>query len=286
MNDYIFKENIITNKNNNILNNKENTFINQLYEIKNNNNNTKPLNINNKIKKNKYFIALVFLIVFLYYIFLFYCIFPLYEASCIYYKTKSVKANFNNETNLHNSIKDTTKILNIENPVNSSDKDLFQYLFMQEKIVNVVKMIINNKGYVYLTLFSVSFFLFLVSICRLSVMDPGKFETEYKLVYNVRQYCEFYFNFCKGKNCDMNLNKNNNNNYFNGDEVNVENRNAQVTQDCNDYNNNNNLNSNKNTQNLNLNNNMLDNLKSFLTAKAKEINSNLKAEEKSILIDY
>lgn len=298
MNDYIFSNQINNNLINNNNNNCENhTILNNENKNKENNikNTNKSTSIKNKLKKNKYFIALIIVIIYLHYIFLFYSIFPLYEASSIYSNAKPLTGNIqNNETNLNSNLnknnrnKKLEKIRNIENSINNYENDLEHFLFTQDKMLQAAKMLMNNKGFVYLTLFNVSYLLFLAAISRLSIMDPGKLETEYRSVFDVKQYCAFYYNFCKRKNCDAKQNdNNNNNNKRNKNEAYIENQNVQVTQEFNDdncdktnYYNNNNTNNNNNFT-YNNNNIMLENLKLFLIAKTRDNNKMLKAEEKS-----
>jgi hypothetical protein len=261
MHDYIFSNDFNQSNNKNDYNYTENKEILQ----KKNNNKNKLSQIKTKLNKNKYFIALVSIIIAFYYFFLFQSIFPLYEASCVYQNKKFITSVIKNGTNLK---KINKKIRNLENPINYENDLQENYLFTQNRITELSKTLFNNKGFIYLTLFKFSFLLFLVSICRLSVMDPGKLESEYKNVFNVRQYCEFYFNFCRKHSLKLN-----------NLDLDVESKKLQASHDniANTYNN-----FAKNNDIL-----MLENLKLFLISKTREINSTIKAtDKKSNFFDF
>lgn len=182
----------------------------------------------------------------LYYVFLFYTIFPLYESSCIYYNIKIKDSKQNHKARYkHKYYKE------IRNKGNSSENynDSERYFYNVYKINEIITILFSNKGFNYLLLFNLFYLLFLFSICRLSIMDPGHFEKGYVDVYNLKKNSENYYRYCQN---------------FNRKEENV------------------NMTNKNNIVQENKNNILLENFKLYLSSKLKEIDRIQKEEEKGI----
>ncbi len=106
-------------------------------------------------------------------------------------KLKRSKENLN-KTNVN-----IQNLMNMDNYKNGTDLSQIESYFEMEKIIEIKNIILNNKGFNYLLIFNLFFFPFIISICRISIMDPGKIEKEYKELYDLERNFQNYFKFCK-----------------------------------------------------------------------------------------
>lgn len=232
---------------------------------------------------------LIISIICFYYFFLFYTILPIYETSCIVNnieKTKEIKRKnkikdnkdfitddyYENAGSLSfnsaNKANDTENVINLNN---NNENDNISYIVYEKYFFNIddfsqmTKLLIKNKGFIYLMTFNFFFCLFIIALYRLAMHNPGKLHKGYNKLYNLKKHIKYYYKFCKkySENYDLAIGQDKNN------LVEIENiiLNNYKYQDLNIH---------------NASNTMLENFKLFMSLKFNELNKLQDANEGKI----
>lgn len=106
----------------------------------------------------------------------------MYEISCIRYNEK-LRIKFLGEKGSKNS----------ENKIPL--KEL--YFYNAENFSEIFNILNNNQAFFYFLHFHYFFLIFLYSILKLSIINPGRNSKEYHDIYNIRNYFNFYYLYCQ-----------------------------------------------------------------------------------------
>ncbi len=134
-----------------------------------------------KLKKNFSCCLSIIVILVVYYIVLFECLMPMYEARM--FNKREIKILKRNQT----------ESLNNYNEYKSNSN--FNFINKELKNHTYYGGIFQNRATFYLLVYHILFFLFLISFIRSSLTDPGEYHSEYSNLFSLKKYQELYSRF-------------------------------------------------------------------------------------------